>query len=286
MVDQLEKNTIDRKSVIVSDNYYLTVDNINSADSSSRSPSPNRSIKGLNLFRAISRKIGKNIRKAKEDKCMSSDDDDDSNSSFNSSQRSVNKNQKIECDCQYYYKNERNNIMVTNKNRNITFAVDDNNYKKKSEDYQIKSRCLRFSTPCPRHHTSSGSDTYSSNDDSSASNDLEQSSNRNRFSSNDSSTSSSSGSYKNSTAIVRKVLKSLNLNSRSLSCSSITQMKDMSFNDRRELSQKEKRTKKSPQRILRQPASYTYVRGISGLPTHRVVNTRGCYNNQFSRGYC
>lgn len=283
MVDQLEKN-VDRKSVVVSDSYYLTVDNGGSADSSSRSPSPNRSIKGLNLFRAISRKIGKNIRKAKEDKCMSSDDDEDSNSSVNSLQRSVNKNQKIECDCQYYYKNNRNDIVVT-KNRNITFAVDDNNYKKKSsEDYQIKSRCLRFSTPCPRHHTSSGSDTYSSNDDSSASNDLDQS--RNRFSSNDSSTSSSSGSYRNSTAIVRKVLKSLNLNSRSLSCSSISQMKDLSFNDRRECSTKEKRTKKSPQRILRQPASYTYVRGISGLPTHRVVNTRGCYNNQFTRGYC
>lgn len=282
MVDQLEKNiNIDRKSTLAASKmYYLTVDNSGSADSSSRSPSPNRSIKGLSLFRAIGRKLGKNIQKSKEEKCTSSDEDEDSNSSINSNPTKL-QNRKSDrdiCDCGYYG--------ASPKNRNIRFADDSYSKTKPQEFHPKNGRCLRFSTSCTRHHYSSGSDTCSSNDDSSASNDVDPTANRNNFSSNDSSASSSSGSYRNSTAIVRKVLKSLNLNSRSLSCSSISQMKEMSFNDRRELNTKDKRSKKSPQRILRQPVSYTYVRGISGLPTHRVVNTRGCYNNQYSRGYC
>ncbi|XP_046736066.1 uncharacterized protein LOC124405308 [Diprion similis] len=38
---------------------------------------------------------------------------------------------------------------------------------------------------------------------------------------------------------------------------------------RRETEEK-KHAKKSPKSILRSPVSYTYVRGLSGLPTHRV----------------
>ncbi|KAL0271747.1 UNVERIFIED_CONTAM: hypothetical protein PYX00_008745 [Menopon gallinae] len=143
------------------------------------------------------------------------------------------------------------------RNRSNSFT-DESLKREKSKDYRARNeRCLRFSTPCNGYHPSSGSDTCSSNDDSSGGN---------HFSSNDSSTSSSSGSYRNS----------------SLSCSSISQMKEIPIGERNNA--KEKRTKKSPQKILRQPVTYTYVRGISGLPTHRVVNTRGCYNNQYSRG--
>ncbi|XP_015122696.1 uncharacterized protein LOC107045079 [Diachasma alloeum] len=43
---------------------------------------------------------------------------------------------------------------------------------------------------------------------------------------------------------------------------------------------KEKKlTKKSPKRILREPVSYTYVRGLSGLPTQRVPRNASQYSS-------
>lgn len=259
--------SVRKSELAVSDSYFLKVETGGSGHSSSRSPSPNTPIKGLSLFRMISRKIGKNARKSKE--MTSSDEEEDSNSFSNSFSRS--KKDTDGCDCDYFYKNEQNILMLRNRSNSFT---DESLKRERSKEYRARNeRCLRFSTPCNGYHPSSGSDTCSSNDDSSGGN---------NFSSNDSSTSSSSGSYRNSRAIVRKVLKSLNLNSRSLSCSSISQMKEIPTGERNNV--KEKRTKKSPQKILRQPVTYTYVRGISGLPTHRVVNTRGCYNNQYSRG--
>ncbi|XP_034831146.1 uncharacterized protein [Maniola hyperantus] len=58
-----------------------------------------------------------------------------------------------------------------------------------------------------------------------------------------------------STVSLRRVFQNLNLTSRSHSCSPT-----------------ERQPKKQPQpkRILRQPVTYTYVRGLSGLPTQRV----------------
>ncbi|XP_008544456.1 uncharacterized protein LOC130663750 [Microplitis mediator] len=38
-------------------------------------------------------------------------------------------------------------------------------------------------------------------------------------------------------------------------------------------SKEKKLTKKSPKKILRKPVSYTYVKGLSGLPTQRVPRT-------------
>ncbi|XP_059054075.1 uncharacterized protein LOC131848285 [Achroia grisella] len=60
-----------------------------------------------------------------------------------------------------------------------------------------------------------------------------------------------------STVSLRRLLKSLNLTARSQSCSST------------ETSRQPKK-QSQPKRILRPPITYTYVRGLSGLPTQRV----------------
>ncbi|XP_066154977.1 uncharacterized protein [Euwallacea fornicatus] len=62
---------------------------------------------------------------------------------------------------------------------------------------------------------------------------------------------------------LKKVFQNLNLYHRSQSCSNTKEIKR----------KKEKKVQKS---ILRHPTSYTYVRGLSGLPTQRIP--RG-YNN-------
>lgn len=59
-----------------------------------------------------------------------------------------------------------------------------------------------------------------------------------------------------STSSFRKVFQSLSITNRSQSCSS----KDL----------KKKAKKSTPKRILRPPVTYTYVRGLSGLPTQRI----------------
>ncbi|KAJ3661807.1 hypothetical protein Zmor_006189 [Zophobas morio] len=57
---------------------------------------------------------------------------------------------------------------------------------------------------------------------------------------------------------IRKVFQNLNLNARSQSCNNSKEAK-------------RKTSKKStPKRILRSPVTYTYVKGLSGLPTQRI----------------
>ncbi|EEB12584.1 hypothetical protein Phum_PHUM191930 [Pediculus humanus corporis] len=165
-----------------------------------------------------------------------------------------------ECDCDYYYKNQRRVVIIDNNNYGRDVVVKNKKMAEKElQDYKISNKkCLKFTTS-NRHHHSSGSDTYSSNDDSSESNETDQQKTRRSHSSSNESYASSSSS-----------------------CFNISQAKDSS--ERRESIAKDKRCKKSPQKILRQPATHTYVRGISGLPTLKVINTRGCYNNQYSRG--
>lgn len=272
----MDKNSV----VVVCDSYYLSVksaENTNSRSPSPRSPSPNRPLRGFNLFRVISKKIGRSIRQSKEYKFNSSDDDEDSNSSVNSISRSLEKTQisktenSNECDC--FYGSHQRRVVFTEESYPRVIE------KEKPQKQEYGKKCLKFSTSC-RHHHSSGSDTCSSNDDSSESNETMQKTKRSHSSSNESSTSSSSADSYKTDSMVRKGLK--NLNHRSLSCFSLSQMKEVK--ERIENSSKEKRTKKSPQKILRPPATHTYVRGISGLPTLKVINSRGCYNNQYSRG--
>lgn len=99
----------------------------------------------------------------------------------------------------------------------------------------------------------------------------------NSDSSSSSSTSSTSDSndntnrstrmHRRSTSSIRRALETFSISSRSLSCSS-TPSKE----------QKQKKNKKSPppKRILRQPVSYTYLKGMSGLPTQRVPRSSVC----------
>lgn len=73
--------------------------------------------------------------------------------------------------------------------------------------------------------------------------------------------------HRRSSSSIRQALQNLSLSSRSLSCSS-TPSKE----------QKVKKNKKTtpPTRILRQPVTYTYLKGISGLPTQRVPRSSVC----------
>lgn len=74
-----------------------------------------------------------------------------------------------------------------------------------------------------------------------------------------------------STISLRRVFQSLNLTSRSQSCSPI---------DR----QRQPKKQQQPKRILRPPVTYTYVRGLSGLPTQRVPrHTVYCASNGLNR---
>lgn len=80
--------------------------------------------------------------------------------------------------------------------------------------------------------------------------------------------------HRRSTSSIRRALQNFSISSRSLSCSStlVTSCKDTSTNS------KQKKTKKTPppKRILRQPVSYTYLKGMSGLPTQRVPRSSVC----------
>lgn len=66
-----------------------------------------------------------------------------------------------------------------------------------------------------------------------------------------------------STVSLRRVFQSLSLSSRSQSCSPTERSR-----------QPKKQTQ--PKRILRPPVTYTYVRGLSGLPTQRVPRHTVC----------
>ncbi|XP_031348198.1 uncharacterized protein LOC116174422 [Photinus pyralis] len=64
----------------------------------------------------------------------------------------------------------------------------------------------------------------------------------------------------------RRAFQNLTVSARSQSCSNSKESK--------------KKAKKSPKKILRSPVSYTYVKGLSGLPTQRVPRNQSgvCYN--------
>lgn len=73
--------------------------------------------------------------------------------------------------------------------------------------------------------------------------------------------------HRRSTSSIRRAMQNLSVSTRSLSCSSTGK------------EQKIKKNKKSqPQQkcILRQPIAYTYIKGMSGLPTQRVPKSSVC----------
>lgn len=80
-------------------------------------------------------------------------------------------------------------------------------------------------------------------------------------------------------AAVGKSLQNLTPSSRSVSCCS-TPMKMSTKNDQQKMkTPKQQKPKPQPQRILRQPVDYVYLKGMSGLPTRRVPRSQLCCNN-------
>lgn len=77
---------------------------------------------------------------------------------------------------------------------------------------------------------------------------------------------------RSTTSSFRRVFQSLSISSRSHSCSSGNSDSDKPPRTSKKNSQ--------PKKILRPPVTYTYVRGLSGLPTQRVPLGRNQHPNQ------
>lgn len=75
--------------------------------------------------------------------------------------------------------------------------------------------------------------------------------------------------HRRSTSSPRRAIQNLSISLRSLSCSNTG--KDHKV-------EKSKNIPSQPKTILRQPISYTYLKGMSGLPTKRVPKSSLCYH--------
>lgn len=177
----------------ISENGMLVTLSPESRSVSPMTPSPSREIRGLRLFRAISKKLG---RRSHEDITNSENVDAESRSSSTDSCSSTSAGR-------------------------CSRKLNGNS----SADSGFRSLSLR-------HISSSSSDA-----------------------------GSDAGKHKHhhssSTESIRKVFQNLTVNTqRSQSCSSQKEHK--------------RKSKKPAKRILRSPVTYTYVKGLSGLPTQRV----------------
>lgn len=98
----------------------------------------------------------------------------------------------------------------------------------------------------------------------------------------DKSNNSTSRLHRRSTSSIRKAFEGFSIRStRSHSCSSSNTPSSESIKQQLQkinsaASQKQPKETKQPQRILRQPVKYTYLKGISGLPTQRVPSSQVC----------
>ncbi|XP_044735357.1 suppressor protein SRP40-like [Chrysoperla carnea] len=228
--------------------------NSGSANSPFLTPSPSREIRGLRLFRAISRKLGK---RSQEDLSSSYTGEDDSRSSSTDSCSSTSTGR-----C-----SRKNNKNTSNHHLSSQQSSLDN--------YNISPNHLSTSS-------SSGSDTGSDSQESKSI--------RHRH-------------HHSTTAAVsfRRVFQHLSLHNshrqRSLSCENTKDIHFCDSNDSNNTSSNTKRSSKKnqvPKRILRPPITYTYIRGMSGLPTQRVprsthryphsnrTSSSDCYCNQYS----
>lgn len=163
-------------------------------------PSPSREIRGIRLFRAISRKLA---RRSTGDINFLEDPDSRSSSTDSYSSSSTNKSSR---------------------------ARKENN-----------SGDSGFRSISPNHMSSSSSEAGS---------DIQT---RHRH------------HHSTSAESLRRVFQNLTLTARSQSCNNT---KD-----------KKKTKKPAPKKILRQPVSYTYVKGLSGLPTQRIPRCSKLYTS-------
>lgn len=173
---------------------FLTLSVTESRSPSPRTPSPSREIRGLQLFRAISRKLG---RRSTEDVRSGEDADSRSSSTDSCSSTSAGRCSRL-------------------KKYDATSSADSG----------YRSTSLH-------HISSSSSDTGS-----------------------DTHSAMPRHSHSISTENLRRVLQRLTINTKPRNCIDGKDSK--------------KKTKKAPKKILRSPVTYTYVKGLSGLPTQRV----------------
>lgn len=71
-------------------------------------------------------------------------------------------------------------------------------------------------------------------------------------------------------------MRSLSCNSTPLKRTSISESKKSALSTEKKTAEKSKSSKPQQQRILRQPTSYVYLKGMSGLPTRRVPRSSVC----------
>lgn len=187
----------------------VTINVTESRSISPMTPSPSREIRGLRLFRAISKKLG---RRSTEDNT----EDADSRSSSTDSCSSTSAGR-----CSRLKKED----VVT------------------STDSGYRSASL--------HHISSSSSDSNS----------------------DIHTPKERQHHSYSAENIRKVFQNLSVDARSHSCHNTKENK--------------RKSKKTPKRILRSPMTYTYVKGLSGLPTQRIpINQTRVYHLTNSNCSC
>lgn len=120
----------------------------------------------------------------------------------------------------------------------------------------LKALSRRLSRRTADSDSDASNSSSSSNE--SVSGDQTRSEDRSSCSASDSGSDGSERQRRNrSTVSLRRVLQTLSLSSRSQSCSPTERTRPH-------------KKQQQPQRILRPPVTYTYVRGLSGLPTQRV----------------
>lgn len=175
----------------------MTISSGDSRSVSPMTPSPSREIKGIRLFRAISRKLA---RCSHDDLTFGEDGDSRSSSTDSFSSTSAGRCSRS---------------------------------KKITQDSSAESG---YRSVSPHHLSSSSSDTGSD----------------------DIQTCKQKHQHSTSAESIRKVFQGLTVSSRSKSCTNTKDTKRKTSN------------KTAPKKILRTPVAYTYVKGLSGLPTQRI----------------
>lgn len=77
--------------------------------------------------------------------------------------------------------------------------------------------------------------------------------------------------HRRSTSSIRRAMQNLSVSTRSLSCSSTGKEQKIKKNKK-----SQPQSQPQPKCILRQPIAYTYIKGMSGLPTQRVPKSSVC----------
>lgn len=195
-------------------------------------PSPTRDFKGLNLFRAIGRRLGRH--RIRDDNDV---DDDVSQSSTDSEERSI-----------------------ESRGRKVSRSKKTSGGKKGS--FLHRSASCNGSTSGLLHLHSTGSSAGSSSGSDISSGRLPRHN-----------TPSPSSSLRQRSPF-KKVFQSLTKGSRSRSVSGVTTNSPTADTSSRVSESHGKKVK--DRSILRAPVTYTYVRGLSGLPTQRVPIGYSC----------